>query len=317
MRVLVTGATGFLGRRVVRDLLQRRHEVRCLVHTPGRERLFDHNEVEVHYGNVTDAHSLPPAMEGAESVVHLAAIIREGRGVTFQSLNHQGTATAVAAAQAAGVREFIQLSALGAAPDPAYRYLYSKWQAERAVIESGLNWTVLRPSLLFGEGDEFLNAIAGLVRLGPVTPVLGRGSNRLQPVAADDVARCVGLAVGQREVQGRILQLGGPDQLTYNEIVREVARAMGLRRRLLHLPVWPARLMAGVMGAAMPHPPITAEQLRMLELRNVTDHNRLESDFGFAPRPLRGNIGYVNAVTAADGRRMLLGRPMRRELRDH
>ena len=317
MLVLVTGATGFLGRRVVRDLLQRRHEVRCLVHTPGRERLFDHNEVEVHYGNVTDLHSLEPAMQGVECVVHLAAIIREARRLTFPSLNHQGTATVRTAAWQAGVRQIIYLSAIGAAPDPAYRYLYSKWQGERAVIESGLNWTVLRPSLMFGEGDEFLNALAGLARLGPVTPVLGSGNTRLQPVSVDDVARCVGLSVGEREVQGRVLQLGGPHQLTYNEIAGEVALAMGLRRRLLHLPVWPARLMAGTLGAVMRHPPITKEQLRMLELRNVTDHNRLESDFGLTPRPLRGNIGYVNAVTAGDGLRMLLGKPMRRELRDH
>ena len=145
MLVMVTGATGFLGRRVVRELLERHHRVRCLVHVPGRERIFDHRDVEVHYGNVLDNDSLSQAMYDVESVVHLVAIIREGRRATFDLVNRQGAANVVAAAKAAGVREFQHVSAIGAANDSAYPYLYSKWQAEQEVANSGLLHTISAP----------------------------------------------------------------------------------------------------------------------------------------------------------------------------
>ena len=170
MAVLVTGATGFLGRRVVQELLNHQYEVRCLVHTPGRERIFADRSVDVQYGNVLDADALASACQGMESVIHTVAIIRQRRGATFDQINRQGTANLVAAAkEAGGVRHFIHISALGASNTPGYRYLYSKWQGEREVIDSGLSYTIFRPSLIFGEGDEFLNALAGLVRVFPLS----------------------------------------------------------------------------------------------------------------------------------------------------
>ena len=312
MLVMVTGATGFLGRRVVRELLERHHRVRCLVHVPGRERIFDHREVEVHYGNVLDSDSLAQALYDVEAVVHLVAIIREGRRATFGLVNRQGTANMVASAKAAGVREFQHVSAIGAANDPAYPYLYSKWQAEREVVDSGLIHTILRPSIMFGEGDEFLTALAGLVRLGPVVPVIGPGRNRMQPISVDDVARCVAAAVGNQDLRGKTLHLGGPQRLTYNDLVDEVARAMGKRRRKLHVPTWPAYASAAVMEKLLPRAPITTGQIRMVGIRNVADGADVERSFGFTPRPLRGNIDYVNEVGFSDGLKLALGLAPRR-----
>ena len=319
MLVMVTGATGFLGRRVVRELLERHHRVRCLVHVPGRERIFDHRDVEVHYGNVLDNDPLSQAMYDVESVVHLVAIIREGRRATFDLVNRQGAANVVAAAKAAGVREFQHVSAIGAANDSAYPYLYSKWQAEQEVANSGLLHTILRPSVMFGEGDEFLTSLAALVRLGPVMPVIGAGRNRMQPVSVDDVARCVAAAVGNQDLRGKTLHLGGPERLSYNELVDEVSRAMGKRRLKLHIPTWPAYAAAAVMGRLMPRAPITTGQIQMTGIRNVADGNDVERSFGFTPRPLRGNIDYVNQVGFQDGLRLALGwsRRPRRGLRDH
>ena len=312
MLVLVTGATGFLGRRVVPELLARRHQVRCLVHSPGRERLFDHREVEIHYGSVLNPESLGPAMHGVQSVVHLVGIIRTGRGSSFDRVHRQGTAIVAEAAKEAGAREIIYVSAMGATSDPKYPYLHSKRQAELQVTSSGMGYTILRPSVIFGEGDEFMTALAGLVRLGPVVPVIGSGRNRMQPVAVEDVARCVADSVGNSLVKGRTINLGGPHRLSYNDLLEEVALAMGRRLRLVHIPTalaWPA---VALLQNVLPRPPVTTAQLRMLGIRNVAEGPDMEQAFGFTPKPLRGNIDYVNSVSFGDALRMTLGLSMPR-----
>ena len=309
MLTLVTGATGFLGRRVVQELLGRRHEVRCLVHVPGRERLFDHRLVEVHYGNVLEPESLAAAFYDVEAVVHLVAIIRPTRRLTFDLVNRLGTANVVAAARDAGVRDFQHVSAIGAGSDRSYPFLFSKWQAEREVINSGLPYTIIRPSLLFGEGDEFLTALAALIRVFPLVPVLGAGSNRLQPVAADDIARCIGMSVGRQDLKGRVLALGGPQRLSYNEVLTEVALAMDKRRKKVHLPVAPAYVAAAILQRLVAKAPITTDQIRMLGIRNVAEADGVERAFGFTPRRLRGNIDFVNSVGFMDGLGMVLGFP--------
>ena len=312
MLVLVTGATGFLGRGVVEELLAHRHQVRCLVHSPGRERLLGKWDVDVHYGNVLDTDSLRQAMYDVQSVVHLVGIIRQRRNSTFDQVHRHGTVNVVDAAKDSGVREIVYVSALGAASNPAYPYSYSKWQAEQRIVNSGLSYTILRPSVIFGKGDEFLTALAGLVRLGPITPVIGGGRNRMQPVAVEDVARCVSASVGNSLVKGKVLSLGGPDRLNYNELIAEVALAMGKRVRRLPVPTFLAYPAVAVLQGLLPRPPLTTAQLKMLGIRNVAEGNDIEDEFGFTPRPLRGNIDYVNSVSFGDALNMTLGLSMPR-----
>ncbi len=312
MLVLVTGATGFLGRRVVSELLAHHHQVRCLVHSPGRERLLDPWNVDVHYGSVLDVDSVSQAMYDVQAVVHLVGTIRPRRGATFDRMHRQGTANVAEAAKAGGAREIIYVSALGATDNQAYPYLHSKHQAEVRVTGSGLDYTILRPSVIFAPGDEFITALAGLVRLGPMVPVIGTGKNRMQPVAVEDVARCVVASVGNSLVKGKTLNLGGPHRLSYNDLLEEVALAMGRGIRRVHIPTalaWPA---IAVMQGLVPRTPMTTAQLKMLGIRNVAEGNDIEEAFGFTPKPLRGNIDYVNEVSFGDALRMTLGLGMPR-----
>ena len=314
--VLVTGATGFLGRRVVRELLERGQQVRCLVHTPGRERMFDHRAVEVQYGSVRDPSSLSNAFYDVEAVVHLVGIIRRRRRDSFEDVHREGTANVLAAAKEGGARHFLHVSAIGAANDRSYPYLYTKWLGEQEVISGGIPYTIFRPSVLFGEGDEFVNVLAGLVRLFPLVPVIGSGKNRYHPLAADDLARCIAITLGREDLKGRTLDLGGTKRMSYNDLVAQVATAMGKRRLRFHLPVWLMYAAAAVSQGFMPRPPITTDQLKMLEIRSVAELGELERVFGFTPRPMEGNIDYVNSVGVADGVQMLLG-SMPRRIRDH
>ena len=312
MQVLVTGATGFVGRRVVSVLLSRHHQVRCLVHTPGAERVLDTRDVEVHYGSVLDPDSIRLAMYDVQSVVHLVGIIRAQRGLTFDDVHRQGAANVAEAASDGGAREIIHVSALGATSNPDYPYLYSKHQGEIRVRNSGIAFTILRPSVVFGPGDEFVTALAGLVRLGPIVPVIGSGNNRMQPVALDDVAHCIADSVGNSLVKGKALNLAGPDRLSYNELLDEVALAMNRNIRRVHIPTVVVRPMIGVLQGLLPRVPMTTGQLKMLGIRNVAEGRDIEESFGFTPKPLRGNIDYVNAVSFGDALRMTMGLGMPR-----
>ena len=316
MLVLVTGATGFLGRRVIRELLDRGDQVRCLVHTPGRERIFHHRDVEVQYGSVRNPESLSNAFYDVEAVAHLVGIIRPRRRDSFEGIHREGTINVLTAAKEAGARHFLHVSVIGSANDRTYPYLYTKWLGEQEVINSGLPYTIFRPSMLYGEGDEFLNALAGLVRLFPLVPVIGSGNNRMQPLAADDLARCIAATLGREDLKGRTLDLGGPGRLNYNELVSEVAKAMGKRHLKVHLPTWLMYAVAKVSQGLLSRAPITTDQIKMLGVRSVAELGEVERVFGFTPQSLEGNIDFVNSVGVGDGIQMLLG-SMPRHIRDH
>ncbi len=316
MRVLVTGATGFLGRRVAPALLERRHEVACLVHRPGRERIFPPRTVDVHYGNVLEPDTLPAAFQDADAVVHLVGIVRRRRRSAFDRVNRQGAANVAAAARESGVKHVALVSALGAAEDRSYPYLHSKWQGERALVSSGVPYTIIRPSIVFGAGDEFLNSLAALVRVLPITPIIGSGRNRLQPISVDDLAQCVAIAVEREDLKGRTLELGGPQQLSYDEMVSIVAQTLGVRRPRAHVPAWIMNVLVSVMEVFLPRPPITSDQLRMMAIRNVAEPDEVEKTFGFTPKGLEGNIDYVKSVGMGDGVSILTGK-MPSRIRDH
>ena len=300
----------------MRELLERGHEVRCLVHTPGRERMFPHRDVEVQYGSISDPTALKNAFYDAESVIHLVGVIRPTRLNSFDDVHREGTANVLAAAKQAGANHFLHVSVIGAANDQTYPYLYTKWLGEQEVVKSGMHFTIFRPSMLFGEGDEFLNPLAGIIRLFPIVPVIGSGKNRLHPLAADDLARCIAITLGREDLKGRTIDLGGAERLSYNELVTEVAKAMGKRRLRFHLPVWLMRSVAAVSQGIMPRQPITTDQIKMLGIRSVAEMGEVERVFGFTPQSLEGNIDFVNSVGRADGIQMLLG-AMPRRIRDH
>ncbi len=314
--ILVTGSSGFLGRNVVKALRTRGESVRCLVRSPSRARVVTDYGVELAYGDVLDPASLKDAMRGVDAVAHLVAIIRERGRNTFDRVNRQGTETVVQAARDEGVRHIVHVSAIGVQENQAYPYLYSKWLGEQEVIRGGVAYTIIRPSILFGPGDEFINTLAGVVKSFPVAPVAGDGRVRFQPISVEDVGGIVSLVAGNHRFGGKIIEVGGPDHLTYNEILDIIARTLGVRRVKVHLPVPLMRLLTRVMEAVIPNPPATTSQLEMLSLDNVTDLGSVERNFRMRPRPLEGNIGYIRNASRLDSLRIALGFPPRR-MRDH
>ncbi|MQF48641.1 complex I NDUFA9 subunit family protein [SAR202 cluster bacterium AC-647-N09_OGT_505m] len=314
--ILVTGASGFVGRSVVKALRTRGKEVRCFIRTPYREKTVADYHVEMAYGDILSLSALKGAMRGVDTVVHLVAIIREKRNENFDLINRRGTEIVTQAAREEGIRHFVHMSANGAQDNPSYPYLHSKWQGEQAVISSGLTYTIFRPSIQFGDGDEFINTLAGMIKAFPLVPVVGLGKIRLQPISVDEVGAMISLVIDNPRFGGRTIEIGGPDQLTYNEIIDIIGRTLKVKRLRAHLPVPLMKVLTRIMETVIPNPPATTSQLEMLALDNVTDIDSVEKLFKVKPRPLEGNIRYIRNMSLLDAWRIALGF-MPKRIRDH
>ena len=290
MRVAVTGGTGFVGRHVVRALVGAGHEV-VVISTGARSRVVPPS-VRFVQADVTDSPSLAEMFAGCQAVINLVAIIREHGNVTFDLVNRVGSERVAEAARAAGVAHLIQQSANGADPDPAYPYLQTKWAGEEAVIGSGVPYTVLRPSLIFGPGDGFFTLLSRVIRLTPVTVVAGDGSTLFQPISVDDVAQCMLIAL-ERGPSHRVHTIGGPEHLSYNEIVGIIKVAIGAHRYTVHAPVPAMVPLAFLMQTLLPRPPLTLDQLRMLPINNITRLDSVPAVFGFEPESFTENAEYL------------------------
>ena len=264
MKVLVTGATGFVGPYIVRRLVDDGHFVRVLERKPGSWRQAGLPCQEAVLGDMTDAASLRRAVEGQEVVVHLVAIIN-GRPEEFERLMSQGTRDLVAAAKDAGMQRVVLMSALGTTEETKdlVPYYGAKWAMEQAVKDSGLEHVIMRPSFVFGRDGGALQQFRRIATLSPVTPIVGPGTQRLQPIWVDDVAAYFGAAVEKPEAANRTFELGGPDVVTWNEFWSRLKRAAGARRPTLHVPFRLMRIQAAVLEK-LPNPPVTRDQLTML-----------------------------------------------------
>jgi len=284
MQVLVTGASGFVGNEVVKELLARGHQVRALVRQGSEGKVQDREKVEIYPGDCLHPEDLAPAALGADAVIHLVGIIREfpGRGVTFEAVHVQATHNVVDAAMAAGARRYLHMSALGARPEPADPYHVTNFRADEYVVNSGLTYTIFRPSVIYGPGDQSLNLFARQLRRLFFFPVIGDGQYLLQPVPVATVARAFALALELPATENRIYDVGGPEPLTFNEIIDTLAQVLGRRVHKIHQPVWCMRFAANLCGRFRWFP-LTPGQLRMLLEGSTCDPTAFYTDFGLLP----------------------------------
>ena len=297
---LVTGGTGYVGSFIVPRLKERGGTVRLLIHDPRHVPPMLHaGGYELVEGNVTRPETLSAAFEGVDAVVHLVAVIKERGEITFERVNYGGTVNVVEAAKAAGVRRFLHMSANGARADPRYPYLDTKYRAQEHVRASGLDYTIFQPSVIFGAGDEFVNKLADLVRKpliffpAPILPVAGDGSAPFQPVWGGDVAEAFARALADPATIGQVYQLGGPERLTYGEMLDVVMATLGTRRRKLHVPLPLMKPAVLAMNAVLPDPPVTGEQFKMLAIDNSCPQSATERLIGRPPRRFAEGITYI------------------------
>jgi NADH dehydrogenase len=305
MRVLLTGATGYVGSYVLRELLRQDHTPRCLIRSSPADLAVNDDAIEVVEGDVTVPSSLSGAFVDCDAVIHLVGIIEErpARNVTFDRMHVDGTRHVVEAARDAGIDRYIHMSANGARPDDATAYQRTKWEAEQIVTEANFDhWTIIRPSLLFGKPDpgrpEFASQIlADLVRPFPILPIFGDGSFEMQPVHVTEIAAAFVQALTTGSAHEQTYVAAGRDRFPYVEVLDRIARGAGLDPKpKLHVPLSLARLGVHTLGR-LGLLPISPAQFEMLVEGNTGDASAFYRDFDLDPISFSvENLSYLESI---------------------
>ncbi len=298
LRVFVTGATGFVGQEVLSRLFAEGHRVRILARNPRSATALACNSrfgAEVHQGDVRNPESLRTGLKNVDAVIHLVGIISEVGDNTFENIHTRATKNMVSAAREAGVSRFIHMSALGTRPNAVSRYHQTKWAAEEAVRRSGLQFTVFRPSLIYGPGDHFVNLFAQIMQLSPVVPLVGKPDAKFQPVSVEAVAKAFVGALRQPASIGGTYDLCGADTLTFGQIVDAIGEATSRRRWKFPIPAPLAKAQAAFLELVFPRllrraPPLNRDQLLMLAEDNVGNPLPANTLFCLKPEPFRAGI---------------------------
>jgi uncharacterized protein YbjT (DUF2867 family) len=273
MKILVTGGSGFVGRYLCRELKARGHSVTALSRTPSDGDLP--SGVEKAMGDVTAYDSLVEPMRGQDAVVNLVALSPlfkpSGGDEMHDRVHRQGTENVVRAAEETGVEKILQMSALGADPDGATAYIRAKGAAEEIVKSSSLRYVIFRPSVIFGEGGEF---VPFTKKLAPpyLTPLPGGGKTRFQPVWIEDLVPMLADSIEGDDYEGGVYEVGGPERLTLAEVARQVHSSEGRPMTVLPVPMGLAKIGLTALGS-LPGAPMGADQYRSLQFDNTTDHN--------------------------------------------
>ena len=285
MRVFVTGGTGFVGRETVSSLHAAGHEVRCLVRKGSESKLPELKGLERVFGDATEIEVLTGAMDECDAVVHLIGIIREfpKQGVTFEREHIDVTRNILSLTKQSGVKRFLHMSANAAAEVAATGYQTTKWRGEQLIRESELDWTIFRPSIIFGAEGEFVRTLIALVKNLPMVPVIGSGRYEMQPVALSQVADSFVRALDLPQTIGRTYHLGGPKPYSYLELLNAISMALGKGTvKTIRQPMFLMRPAIKLLESFQKFP-ITTEQLAMLQQGNVCDPSEWAKDFDLEP----------------------------------
>lgn len=277
-RICIIGGSGFIGRAITRAARAEGHAVTIGCRHPQKARDLLVEGARLIKVDVTTGRGVEEAVAGADCVVNLVGLLFQKGSQTFDAAHVGGTEHMLDACKRAGVKQYLHMSALGADADSPSEYASTKAAAEAAVRKSRLNWTIIRPSIVFGAGDSFFNKFKQMAALAPVLPVI-EGGTRFQPVWVEDVARVFVKCIGNRHVKGKAFELGGPEVFTFRELLELMLQTLGWSRLLLPVPGFAARIIATFMQL-LPTPPLTPDQLLLLKRDNVVEKGGFPSAFG-------------------------------------
>jgi uncharacterized protein YbjT (DUF2867 family) len=286
--ILITGATGYIGRHLVSRLAAQGERPRCLVRDTQRAAtILPADNVEFVQGNTTQPASLGVAMQGIDTVVHAAFLTadrKQSAGNHYQETNVQGTANVIKAAQDGGVKRIIEMSGLGTKPDKPGSYMQGRYLAEKMLKESGLDWTIIQPSVLFGKDAPFIKGLSDLIRTAPVVPLIGGGNIMFQPIYVEDVVTVViKVLEDPAHTTGKTYTIGGPEYYSFTQIIDALLHAMHKTRIKVYAPMPLVGIGAAVMQAVLPKPPLTSAAMTLFSFDNTTNLDSVERDFGFKP----------------------------------
>ncbi|MFL5485210.1 MAG: complex I NDUFA9 subunit family protein [Gemmatimonadaceae bacterium] len=309
--VLVTGAAGLVGTHTCRELAKNGWQVRALIRDPAKAAMaLGQLPVEFRVGDVRDATTLRSSLNGCGAVVHLAAIAIEKKNESYVETNTAATERLISAARAENVDRIVFMSQNGADSRSPHKFLHSKGVAQDSMRTSGLRWTVLRPSVIFGPEDQFVNVLGRLIKLTPkFFPLPGGGKARFQPIAVDDVARVVRMSLEKKETVHQSYDLGGAVPLTLKDMTERILTAMGTTRKLVPVPIKALRPIVAFAQKILPNPPVTSGLLDLLALDNTVRNNALTEYFKVVPVPFAADeLQYLRRITVKSALKSLFDR---------
>jgi uncharacterized protein YbjT (DUF2867 family) len=288
MMILITGATGYIGRHLVSRLVAQGERPRCLVRNIKRAAsILPAGTLEFVQGDTTSPASLETAVQGVDTIVHAAFITadqKQSAGNHYQETNVQGTANLVEAAKKAGVKRILVISGLGTKPDKPGSYMQGRYLAEKMVKESGLDWTIIQPSVLFGKDAPFIKGLTDLIRTAPVVPLIGGGKVMFQPIYVEDVVTVIIKVLQEPErTKNKTYTIGGPAYYSFTQVIDALLQAMHKKRIKVPTPTPLVGIGAAVMEAVLPKPPLTKAAMTLFTFDNTTDLHSVEREFGFTP----------------------------------
>ncbi len=296
--ILVSGGTGFIGSAIVKELPRRGERVVVFGRDAGKIRRRLGTEVEAREGDVRDPASLAAAMQGVDVVVNAvqfpgSPIENRRKGYTFEEIDLKGTRHQIDAAKAAGVRRFVYVSGVGASKESDRHWFRYKWEAEKYLQDSaqsnGLEWVVMRPTWVFGPEDVSLNRFLGFAKLLPFVPMFGDGKQDMQPVFIDDVGRAAADAALKPEAANTLFEIGGPDVMSMNDVLKTALEVKGKKRVLLHQPAFVGKAI-GTLTSALPSPPLSADAIDFMTESAVADNSTLMRVLSPRLTPLREGL---------------------------
>jgi uncharacterized protein YbjT (DUF2867 family) len=289
--ILVTGATGFVGSHLLRRLAAAPHDgLRGTARSVRAEDLPA--GVEAVRADLTKPESLVPALKGVTTLVHAAAItanLKEPYRGAYRQINETGTYNLIQAAQKEGVGRVVLMSGLSA-PAKEGSYMATRVAMEKAVRESGIPFVILQPSVLFGDGAEFVAALARIARISPVLPLMGDPKNKFQPLWIDDLLRVLEQSITAEKHLGKAIPLGGPEHVTFKQVLETICAALSVRRLMVPVPLPIVAIQARLMAALLSHPPLTPATLELFTFDNSTSLDAVPANFGFQPRSFRAHL---------------------------
>ena len=281
-RILLLGSTGFVGRGVAHKILDVGHQLRVLVRDPMKAAAFKVRGAQVVVGDALDPSSVTQAASGVEHIISLVAV-RRNRPQSYLAVNVDGPRILGLSAKAAGVRTVVLVSAIGAKLDPHFKYFTSRWMGEQELAKTGVAGTILRFSFVLAEEGGILNDFERAL-VGPFAIIPGSGQAKVQPILREDAARCIVEAVAKPELLGHIVELGGPEVVTYESMFGWFLQARGIKKTKLRLPAPLVRIPAVAMEAVSTNPPITPDEVNMIQADNLAAGiDSVSSQFGWRP----------------------------------
>jgi NADH dehydrogenase len=288
--IFLTGATGFVGSNLLRDLLKDGYKVTCLIRDRNRGRKIEEIGASVCIGDILNIDSLIKGMEGADTVIHLVGIIYERKESTFYKIHYEGTKNIIDAMKSLSINRYIHMSALGTRKNAKSNYHRTKFLAEEYVRNSGVNYTIFRPSIIYGEGDQFINMLVKMVKFLPIIPIIGSGKNLLQPININNISQYFIGAIGNKKTNSKTYEIGGPDRISFEELIRLISDILNKKRLHIHIPSSLMKINAIMMEKILPKSLITKDQLMMIEEDNICDIEDTLNDFNVDLIPLKEGL---------------------------